>query len=78
MKKIGSAFRQRTQREPTQEDGCPGCGRRFERLRDPLGRWFVCVRCGVLTGLADRQAAWSRPVEMRERRDHGDSGRRTG
>lgn len=56
MKKFGSAFRQRTQGEPTQEDGCPRCGRRFERLRDPLGRWFVCVRCGVLTSLADRQA----------------------
>jgi hypothetical protein len=56
MKKFGSAFRQRTQRKPTQEDGCPLCGRRFEQLRDPLGRWFVCVRCGVLTSLADHQA----------------------
>src|SRR5438093_7313881 len=32
-------------------EACPRCGRSFERLTDPLGRWLVCVRCGVATVL---------------------------
>ncbi|MGH2554860.1 MAG: hypothetical protein ACRDHO_03985 [Actinomycetota bacterium] len=55
---VGSVFRERTIRERTgeQEDLCPRCGRGFDQLRDPLGRWFVCVRCGVLTSLAEPPA----------------------
>ena len=28
---------------------CQKCGESFDRLLDPLGRWFVCARCGCQT-----------------------------
>lgn len=35
---------------PNLDTACPRCGERFDRLVDPAGRWFVCTRCGHLTG----------------------------
>lgn len=41
----------RADRRPTGSP-CPRCGCRYERLRDPLGRWSVCARCGFRSATA--------------------------
>ena len=37
---------ERTTTGPASGPACPRCGRRFDRVQDPFGRWFVCARCG--------------------------------